>query len=77
MTTRCDVSGIGSDRTSVRSGRRHNLLNALVMKVQEYAEFRRQRRALMSLDDHMLKDIGVSRAEVARIVGKDFDWSDR
>jgi uncharacterized protein YjiS (DUF1127 family) len=31
----------------------------------------------LSLDDHMLKDIGISRAEAARIVSKDFDWSGR
>lgn len=35
----------------------------------------RQRRALLSLDDHLLKDIGVSRADVEREVAK-MPWRD-
>ena len=31
-----------------------------------------QRRALRALDDHMLKDIGLSRADVARLTGRSF-----
>lgn len=32
----------------------------------------RQRQALMRLDDHLLKDIGVSRADVDSEVSKPF-----
>jgi uncharacterized protein YjiS (DUF1127 family) len=32
----------------------------------------RQRRALWALDDHMLKDIGISRADVFRETRKPF-----
>lgn len=35
-------------------------------------ERRKQRRALMGLDDHLLKDIGVSRGEVEQEVSKPF-----
>lgn len=35
-------------------------------------ERRKQRQALMGLDDHLLKDIGVSRAEVEREASKPF-----
>ncbi|WP_372400153.1 DUF1127 domain-containing protein [Azospirillum sp. HJ39] len=35
-------------------------------------ERRKQRNALMGLDDHLLKDIGVSRAEVEQEVSKPF-----
>lgn len=77
MTTRCDASDIGSSRIGSQASRQHSLLTGLLFKLQDYAEHRRQRRALMALDDHMLKDIGLSRAEATRIVAKDFDWSGR
>jgi uncharacterized protein YjiS (DUF1127 family) len=77
MTTRCDASGFGSERISVPTSRPQGFWTGLVAKLQDYAEYRKQRRALLSLDDHMLKDIGISRAEAARIVSKDFDWSGR
>ena len=32
----------------------------------------RQRQALMRLDDHLLKDIGITRAEVEQEAGKPF-----
>lgn len=32
----------------------------------------RQRQALLALDDHLLKDIGVSRADVEHVVEKPF-----
>jgi uncharacterized protein YjiS (DUF1127 family) len=32
----------------------------------------RDRRLLLSLDDHTLKDIGLSRADIAREAGKPF-----
>lgn len=35
-------------------------------------ERRKQRQALMGLDDHLLKDIGVSRSEVEQEVSKPF-----
>jgi uncharacterized protein YjiS (DUF1127 family) len=76
MTTRCDACNMEST-FGLRSNRRQGFLTGLVFKLQDYAEYRRQRRALMALDDHMLKDIGLSRAEAARIVDKDFDWTDK
>ena len=77
MTTRCDASDMGSGTIGLRSSRPQGFLTRLVLKLQDYAEHRRQCRALMALDDHMLKDIGLSRADAARIVEKEFDWSGR
>jgi uncharacterized protein YjiS (DUF1127 family) len=77
MTTRCDASNMGGNTIGLRLSRPQGFLTGLVFKLQDYAEYRRQRRALMALDDHMLKDIGLSRSQVARIAGKDFDWSGR
>lgn len=35
----------------------------------------RQRQALLALDDHLLKDIGVTRVDVEREIGKSL-WED-
>lgn len=40
-----------------------------------WSERMRQRRALLALDDWMLKDIGLSRADVLRESGKPF-WQE-
>jgi uncharacterized protein YjiS (DUF1127 family) len=61
----------------LRISKPHGFWTGLLLKLQDYAEYRKQRRALLSLDNHMLKDIGISRAEAERIVSKDFDWSGR
>lgn len=37
-----------------------------------WLERRRQRRALSSLSDHMLKDLGLSRSDAGRESGKRF-----
>jgi uncharacterized protein YjiS (DUF1127 family) len=34
---------------------------------EDFMEYRRQRRSLLALDDRMLKDIGLSRADVLRV----------
>jgi uncharacterized protein YjiS (DUF1127 family) len=39
----------------------------LVIRVEAYFECRRQLKELMALDDRMLRDIGLNRAEVMRI----------
>ena len=40
--------------------------------VLDWQERARQRRRLSDLDDRMLKDIGLTRADVSREVGKPF-----
>ena len=44
----------------------------LMLVLLAIEERRRQRRALMSLDDRLLKDIGLSRADVDQECGKPF-----
>jgi len=44
-------------------------------RLLRWYELARQRRALLALNDHMLKDIGISRAEAEREASRPF-WSD-
>lgn len=44
----------------------------LLATVQLWLERHRQRQALLSLNDHMLKDIGVSRADAWQEAHKPF-----
>jgi uncharacterized protein YjiS (DUF1127 family) len=45
-------------------------LRAILFRIAAFAalslERARQRRALVELDDHMLKDVGITRGEVER-----------
>jgi uncharacterized protein YjiS (DUF1127 family) len=75
MLARVDESALGGCALELRPRRSRSLLSRIVMTLQDYAEYRRQRRALMALDDHMLKDIGLSRAEASRLSEKGYDWS--
>lgn len=49
----------------------------LLATFQHRNELARQRRLLRELDDHLLKDIGLSRADVSRIAGRRWSWDDR
>jgi uncharacterized protein YjiS (DUF1127 family) len=42
------------------------------MLIASWIERARQRRALAGLDDQMLRDIGITRADAAREAGKPF-----
>lgn len=53
---------------------RPGFFTRIVMKLEAYAEHKRQRQALQSLDDRLLKDIGVGRAEAERIAAEPFRW---
>ncbi len=51
---------------------RHWRLRTLVDILFAWHERARQRRQLLSLSDHMLKDIGISRADAAAEANKPF-----
>ena len=48
----------------------------VVAHLLRWHDLARQRRALLTLDDHMLKDIGISRAEAEHEAARPF-WQDR
>jgi uncharacterized protein YjiS (DUF1127 family) len=50
-------------------------LSSLVLRLLRWQELARERRALAAMDDHMLKDIGLSRADARREAGRPF-WDD-
>jgi uncharacterized protein YjiS (DUF1127 family) len=63
-------------RAYFESGRqvRPGFFARLMLKLEAYGEYRRQRRSLWSLDDRLLKDIGLNRGDVDRIASQPFSW---
>lgn len=51
------------------------LLQRWGKRLERWAELARTRRQLREMDTRLLKDIGLSRADVERIAGKPF-WED-
>jgi uncharacterized protein YjiS (DUF1127 family) len=58
--------------TTWHPGNRIHPLAAAFVLIKRWIERTRQRRALGSLDDAMLRDIGVTRVEAARECEKPF-----
>jgi uncharacterized protein YjiS (DUF1127 family) len=54
------------------AGRRLGRGLALLARIELWVERRQQRRALLELSDHVLKDIGISRSEALHEGGKPF-----
>ena len=51
-----------------------SLFSRAMRKIEDYVEHRRQRVDLLSLDEHILKDIGISRADAERLARRPFKW---
>jgi uncharacterized protein YjiS (DUF1127 family) len=77
MGEEVDMSAYASPAARVsRRGRGLQKFAAVaVTRLLRWHELARQRRALLTLDDRMLKDIGVTRAEAEREAGRSF-WRD-
>lgn len=52
-----------------------HLLQWLGKKIERWGQLSQQRQQLQEMDDRMLKDIGLSRADVGRISDRRF-WDD-
>lgn len=71
------MSTITTFRTALQSNqaaapRARNVLVGIVLRLEAMAEKHRSRRALYSLSDEQLKDIGLSRAEAYHEAAKPF-----
>ena len=55
-----------------QAGRWGNVLLRGIVLIERWSERHRQRRALLELSDHVLKDIGISRGEAEREGRKPF-----
>jgi uncharacterized protein YjiS (DUF1127 family) len=53
-------------------GRALRALSGVVAEVLRWREVRKQRRALLALSDHLLKDIGISRVDAIREANRPF-----
>lgn len=52
------------------------LLQHLGQRIERYSQLAHQRQQLLEMDDRLLKDIGLSRADVDRIAGRRRYWDD-
>jgi len=52
------------------------LYGRVIARLQRWNELGIQRRRLRELNDEQLKDIGLSKADVARIAGNRWFWDD-
>jgi uncharacterized protein YjiS (DUF1127 family) len=66
------VSALGNLRHAARSESLGSRVFRAVLTLEAWLDRRRQRQALMELDDHILHDIGVSRADVESEAKKAF-----
>jgi len=72
---RCEIQcrgGSGNDFAQ----RLISFLRCSASWIQRWAQLAEQRRQLREMDEHMLKDIGLSRADVQRIAGRRWFWED-
>jgi len=63
---------ISSDQPAQAIGKSAASWTVLWQRLELWAERRRQRRELLRLPDHVLKDLGISRAEALNEAGKPF-----
>jgi uncharacterized protein YjiS (DUF1127 family) len=55
--------------------RLRSALSWVILTLMRWQELAQQRRALAAMSDHMLKDLGLTRADALREAGRPF-WDD-
>jgi len=71
-TATCEHNVSTSFASARASGRHVGSLDDIVAMVVRWSERGAQRRRLRQLDDHLLHDMGLSRADVEQEVSKPF-----
>ena len=71
MTTRIAYAALAAPHSTV-TARLADLLSAALATPRLWARRRHDRRALMQLDDHMLRDIGFDRTRVEEMAARPF-----
>ncbi len=66
------ITRVSSERPEQAVDNPDRSWSILWQRLELWAERRRQRRELLRLPDHVLKDIGISRAEVLNEAEKPF-----
>lgn len=67
MLMRTEMGGLARPERPSLLSRVYAMASSMTTAFEGFVEFRRQRRELLALDDRMLKDIGLSRADIMRI----------
>jgi uncharacterized protein YjiS (DUF1127 family) len=71
MTTRIAYGAYAAPRSTV-TARLGDMLSAALAMPRLWARRRHDRRALMQLDNHMLRDIGFDRAQADEMASRPF-----
>ena len=71
MTTRIAYAALAAPQSSV-TARLGDLLSAVLATPRLWARRRHDRRTLMQLDNHMLRDIGFDRSRVEQMAARPF-----
>ena len=66
MTSNCDTAGFDARARGASFGAA--FLSGLIEAVTRHSAERQAARTLLRMDDHLLRDIGVSRADVENLV---------
>ena len=71
LTSKCTLAGAAGDPQQRWRGANSPAVRLLV-RLLSWSDRLRQRRQLLSMDDHLLKDIGLTRADIQCEAGKPF-----
>jgi uncharacterized protein YjiS (DUF1127 family) len=67
-----EAPALAASRAAFFLAEASRLLGALVERALEWQDRSRQRLGLLALDDHLLKDVGLTRAQAYRETRKPF-----